>query len=326
MSRLVRWALLVLALPLAPSLAADDAKPDAAKVQDVVAMYHDGSKVRMVFLQENLEVVTKYGRLTVPTADVRRIDFGFRLTADVQQKLDESLKHLVSDNFQLREAAAKHLTGLGRLSYPALLKLAKGQDLDTTRRVEDILKAIRVKVPAEQLRSRMDDLVHTQHFTIAGRIEIPTLKAKTEHFGDVQMKIVDLRSINSTAGASEMKASVDAATYGGQNAQWLDTGFTVQPDVQVVLTASGEIDLYGNQGGGAFSGPEGNRNYGRGGQYLPGALLGRIGEEGGEVFTVGKRFEKVPTIEGKLYLRIAPLPGSNGATGTYSVQITAGNN
>jgi len=119
---------------------------------------------------------------------------------------------------------------------------------------------------------------------------------------------------------------VDAATYGGQNAQWLDTGFTVQPDVQVVLTASGEIDLYGNQGGGAFSGPEGNRNYGRGGQYLPGALLGRIGEEGGEVFTVGKRFEKVPTIEGKLYLRIAPLPGSNGATGTYSVQITAGNN
>lgn len=328
MLRYFRWALLIAAIPVSASLAADEAKTPPAKTtpSDVLALYHDGSKVRMIFLQENLEIETKYGKLKVPTADIRRIDFGFRLNEETTKKLDEALKHLVSDNFQLREQAAKTLTGMGRLSYPALVKMAKGMDLDTTRRVEDVIKAIRIKVPAEQLRSRMDDLVHTQSFTIAGKIEVGTIKAKTEHFGEVDLKVVDLRNIASTAGASELKISVDAATYGSGNVQWMDTGFTVQPDVQVVITASGEIDLYGNQGGGAFSGPEGNRNYGRGGQYLPGALIGRIGEEGAEVFTIGKRFEKVPNIEGKLYVRIAPLPGSGGATGTYSVQITAGNN
>lgn len=325
MARFIRWAFLVLVVPLTSSLA-EDTNAEGGKPHEVVALYHDGSKVRMTFLQENLEIVTKYGKLTVPTSDIRRIDFGFRLTPETQQKLDEALRHLTSDNFQLREAAAKNLTAMGRLAYPALVKLSKGQDLDTTRRVEDILKAIRVRIPAEQLRSRTDDVVHTASFSMAGRIEASTLRARTEHFGEVQLKIVDLRSINSTAGASEMRVSVDAAVYGGGNTQWMDTGFTVQPNIQLVITASGEVDLYGNQGGGAFSGPEGNRNYGRGGQFLPGALIGRIGEEGGEVFMVGRRFEKVPNIEGKLYLRIQPLPGSGGATGSYNVQINSGDN
>jgi len=336
MSRTTRWASLILAVPLAIGQAAqddkkaEDKKPAADRPLETIASYHDGTKVRMVFVQEFLEVETKYGKLKVPTADVRRIDFGFRVSPEIQQKLDEALANLTKDNFQLRETAAKDLVALGRLSYPALLKLSKGQDLDTTRRIEDMLKAIRTKIPADQLKSRTEDLVHTHTFTIAGKIEGTTVKAKTEHFGEVALKLVDLRNLQSSNTVGEVKVSVDAMTYGGNNVQWMDTGYTVQPDVQLSITASGEVDLYGVQspGSGALSGPDGNRNYGRGNgaQYLPGQLIGRIGEDGGEIIVIGRKFEKVPTIEGKLYLRIAPLPGSGGSTGSYAVNVSTGNN
>ncbi len=87
MVRIIRWAFLVLAMPLAAGQAApddkksEDKKPAAeARPLEVIAHYHDGTKVRMVFLQQYMDIETKYGKLKVPTADVRRIDFGFRLS------------------------------------------------------------------------------------------------------------------------------------------------------------------------------------------------------------------------------------------------------
>src|SRR5262249_51444995 len=162
--------------------------------------------------------------------------------------------------------------------YPALHKAAKDNDLETTRRVEDILKAIRDKVAAELLRSRTDDLIHTTDFTIAGRIDATSLKAKTEHFGEVQLKVVDLRSMESTAGTGELKVAIDAATYGSNNSVWMDTRFMVNADIKLIINASGEVDLYGNQQPGQYiSGPDGNRNVGRFGNHMPGMLLGKIG-------------------------------------------------
>lgn len=341
MSRYFGWAVLVLSVPLHVSRGdVDEKKVDRKdgkateevvkktphKDGEVVALFHDGTRVRTIILQENVEVVTKYGKLTVPTKDIRRVEFGLRLPDELARKLEAAVKDLASNNFQARETATKDLIAMGRQAYPALVKASKDNDLETTRRVEDILKAIREKVAAELLRSRTDDLIYTTDFTIAGRLTAPVLKAKTDHFGDVDLKVVDLRSMESTVGSGEMKVTVDGALYGSGNNQWLDTRFMVNPDVKLVLTAGGEVDLYGNQQPGQFiSAPDGNRNVGRAGTHLPGMLLGKIGEEGA-VFVVGKRYEGTPTVEGKLYLRIVPIQGSGGATGNYQVKITSGNN
>jgi len=316
---------MLLAIPLTlPAAQNEAARPAANDANAVLALFHDGTKVRMVVLQENIEVVTRFGKLTVPTADVRRIEFGFRLPPETARKLDDAVKNLGSTNFPLREAAQKDLTELGRLAYPALMKFARGNDLETTRRVEDILKAIRAKVPADQLRSRTDDLVYTPDFVIAGRIDTATLKARTEHFGEVQIKVADLRNLHSASGIGEAKATVDAATYAAGNNQWMDTGFLVTADVPLAVTAAGEVDLYGNQQPGQYiSGPEGNRNVGRQGIHIPGMLLGKIGEDG-PTFIIGKKYDATPTQEGKLYVRIVPIPGSGGATGNYVVKIAAG--
>lgn len=325
MLRRIPLAVLLLALPVCFTTAQEDpakAAPNKANANAVHALFHDGTKVRMAILQDNVEVTTRFGKLTVPTTEIRRVEFGFRLPEEASRKLDEAIKNLGSTNFPLRETAHKDLIAMGRQAYPALVKFARGNDLETTRRVEDILKAIREKVPAEQLRSRLDDLVYTSDFVIAGKIDAPTLKARTEHFGEVQIKVSDLRNLHSASGIGEAKATVDAATYAGN--QWLDTGFLVSADIPLSVTASGEVDLYGNQQPGQYiSGPEGNRNVGRQGVHIPGMLLGRIGEDG-PTFIVGKKYDATPNQEGKLYVRIVPIQGSGGATGSYAVKIAAG--
>jgi hypothetical protein len=302
---------------------ADEAKK-TGKPGEVLAMFHDGTKVRMVILQEKLEVTTRYGKLTVPTTEIRRVEFGFRVPEDAAKKLEESIANLGSANYPEREAATKNLINLGRLAYPSLLKASKGNDLETTKRIEDILKEIRQKVPSEQLRSRTDDLIHTSEFVIAGRIDAAQLKARSEHFGEVQIKVVDLRNLYSTSGVGEAKATVDAVTYGSGNNQWLDTGYHVSAESPLLITATGEVDLYGNQQPGMYiSGPDGNRNVGRVGTHIPGMLLGRIGDDG-PVFIVSKKYEGSPTQEGKLYLRIVPIQNSGGSTGSYQVKIASG--
>src|SRR5262249_6529165 len=150
MSRYFGWAVLVLAMPLYVSrgdVVDGEKKPDSNdtknKVEtvkkaphkdgEVVALFHDGTRVRTVILQDTIEVVTKYGKLTVPTKDIRRVEFGFRLSGEAGKKLEQAIKDLASNNFQARETATKDLIAMGRQAYPALVKASKDNDLETTR-------------------------------------------------------------------------------------------------------------------------------------------------------------------------------------------------
>jgi hypothetical protein len=299
-------------------------QPKKEQTGEVVVFFHDGTRVKTMILQDNLEITTRYGKLTVPTRAIRRIEFGHRLSEEQAQKLEATLKRLSSNNFQERESAGKELIAMGRLAYPALMKANENADLDTTKRIDEVLKAIKQAVPADQLRSRTTDMVYTEDFTIVGTIDSATLKARTEHFGDVTLKVVDLRSVLGTGGTGEISVKVDAVAYGTNNTSWMDTGYSVNPETKLVVTASGEVDLYGNQQPGQYiSGPEGNRNVGRQGIYMPGTLVGKIGEDGA-VFIVAKKYEGLSNVEGKLYLRIVALPGSGGSTGHYTVKINTG--
>lgn len=298
----------------------------APAVNEVEIRFHDGTTVRkVVVLQDNLEVVTRYGKLTVPTKDIRRIEFGFRLPPETAKKVADLIKDLGSNNFQRRQDANKELLALGRLAYPVLLKEAKNTDLESNRRAIALVEKIREKVPANQLRVKDYDMIHTKEFAIAGRITSDAIKARSQHFGELQLKVPDLRSMRSMAGSGEATVSVDATKYcSANNTTWLDTGFEVNAEVSLAITASGQVDLYANQGGGQYlSGPEGNANVGRSGTYLPGQLLGRIGTNG-KVFTIGQRHDSTPTSEGKLFVRIVGINGSSGASGSFELKIASG--
>jgi hypothetical protein len=307
----------------------DAAKPAKPKtVNEVEVRFTDGSRVRMTILQERLEVVTKYGPLSIPTGDIRRIEFGIHPTEAVRKRMTDAIGRLGSASFKERERGTNELMAIGAPAYIMLHQAMKDRDPEVAHRARVALDEIRKKVPEEQLRVREDDQVQTADFTVVGRVTAPTIRASTAIFGEAQLKVTDLRSVRWMGGQAELELSIDGAKYANNNA-WLDTGITLSLDDDINITASGQIDLMTNGTGQYVTGPAGTHQWGmgRGGAaHPPGALLGRIGENG-QPFLVGESYRTLCKKEGKLYLQIAPSPWiNNGApvTGAYKVTIAGG--
>jgi hypothetical protein len=233
--------------------------------------------------------------------------------------VDNLMKDLESTDFQTREIAGKRLVALGRYAYPTLVKASKGSNLETTRRVQDLIKEMRKQYPAYQLKIRTEDTLYTGDFTIVGSLVSPAVKVKSPQFGEATVKLSDLRSAGTSTGSDEVEVVLDASKYGINN-QWLETEFTVEADVRLKVSASGMVDVYPQAGGQYMCGPDGSDQLGQRGAHIPGQLLGRIGESG-QVFLIGSNYEGTPQQEGKLYLHVWPF---RGASGSYTVKIRSG--
>jgi hypothetical protein len=136
------------------------------------------------------------------------------------------------------------------------------------------------------------------------------------------LRLAELRSLHSGA-VDRTEVAVEAAQFGATAGKWADSGVTVEEGVGLVVAASGRVDLTPAQAGQHVSEPAGYQAQGSDGGYRAGTLLGRIGEEG-EVFIIGPRYESRSAKGGRLYVRIVPLAGGNGSTGSYQVKVSTG--
>jgi hypothetical protein len=298
-----------------------EVRRDGPRPNEVEVRLTDTSTIRMIILQETVEVETQFGRLTVPSKHIRRIEFGLRLPEDLARKIDAAIKKFGGDSFDQREAAVKELISIGAPAYPALRDAADSPDAETAQRAKAAMRKIRESTPAAQLPTTLQDRVETTAFTMVGRIVTPAVKGRWQK-GEVEFLVSELRAIRWLSANTEVAVTVDAIKYGAGNNQWMDTGVLVETDVGLQITASGQVNLNQDGGGEFVTGPMGNANWGRRGPYAPGALLGRVGDKG-NVFMVGEKYEGTPNQEGKLYLQIAPSPW-NQSTGNYKVKILTG--
>lgn len=322
-----KWALAAVLLWLGSAVPADNKNKPLPNPNEVEVRLSDGSRVRMLVLQENLDVETKYGKLTIPSWDLRRIEFGIRPAPAVAKIIEEAVKRLGDKAFPEREKAVSDLVAVGAPAYLALHRAARSKDAEVAQRATQALKQIRQKVPESRLRLREDDLVQTSEFTIIGRVLNPTIKVKSAIFGENQLHITDLRGMRWLGQLAEIELEVEAAKYAINAVQWMDTGVELNLDEELVISASGQVDLMANNPGQFVSGPEGNPQIAQGpGTHVPGTLLGRIGEAG-PVFVIGQHFNGTVQNEGKLYVQISTSPwarGGSGATGSYKVKVTGG--
>jgi hypothetical protein len=302
----------------------EPAKPDA-KPAEVLAVFNDGTTIRKAVLQDNVEIATKYGKLTVPVADVRRIDFGLHVTEETTKKVETLIKQLGGDEFAQREAASKELVAVGVPALPALEAAARSPDKEVSTRAKSALERIRETATEEQLKAKPDDVIHTRDGgVLIGRIANPSLKARTDNFGELTFKLANLRFVQSSA-KREVEVTVDAGPFHAEPEKWFDSGLVVERSDDLMIAASGQIELVPQTPGQAVAGPEGYSGGGRTGNFAYGTLIGRIGEKG-EPFVAGKGYEEKALPEGRLYLKIVPIVGGNSQvpTGSYKVKITTG--
>lgn len=316
-------------------------RPDANAIE---VRFADDSVVKMVLQQNTIEVATRFGKLSVPVQDMRRIELGMRIPAATAKRIEAAIAALANADFKKRDAGAAELISLHELAYPALLRAARSNDPEVSRRAEEAIKAIAEKVPAEKLHLPLHDTVVTTEFTIVGQVEAPALKARTPYFGETHLNLAEIRTLRWIANGRESKVVVDAGRYGGPQEVWLDTHIEVRPGMNLQITASGTVDLMPTQPGNVVATPDGldPRAAARGGFGVPqfaakgraarggamppqatwGTLVGKVGDRG-KLFVVGSKFEGVAAEDGKLYLRIMPSPYNADSSGTYDVQVNS---
>ena len=312
---------LALSLTLAVSslsLAQNPSKSSPSHLAEV--RFGDGSIVRMTVLQEDLEVLTKYGKLTIPVADVRRVDFGLHVPGDIHQQINQSIKRLASEVYKERDGASKDLVQVGHFAFPMLQKASRSGDQEVAYRAASVIKQISERVPAELLKLREEDVIHTSEFVVIGRILSPTIKAHSQHFGDVSLKLSELRTMHLRQQGGKQEIVVDASKFGSNLDQWCDTGIMLDASQRLVITSEGQVDLWPQGPGQYVAAPKGYNTAGKGGQFMAGALVGRIGESG-KAFFIGERYEGAASEEGKLYVLIVPSPWNNASAGNYRVRI-----
>jgi hypothetical protein len=316
----MRFGRIILVAGLGLTLSAAHADDPAKKASGppVEIRLADSSSVRMTFTQPTVEIMTKYGKLSIPVDEIRRVDFGFRYPEGAEEKINDLITQLGDGNYKKREAAMSELLAYRELAYPALKRAAKSSDAETAKRAGELVTKLEDKLPPEKLKFRDFDLVTSVDFTARGRIEAKTLQGHTPYFGDVKLQVAEVRSLRSVAFGGEATLQIDASKHLDQTAAWLDTDVELTGDVPVEIVASGQISLY--RGGGYECGPKGHQSYSNG-MHMAGALLGRIGTNG-EVFLIGEKYNGTPKGSGKLYLRLAHSPWPQQATGSFKVTIT----
>ena len=109
-----------------------------------------------------------------------------------------------------REAASAELLKLRGKGYTALLEAAKSKDAEVSRRATELLDSIRQVVPADELEFHKFDVIQTEHSRISGHIEVAALKAISTQFGDVQLKLTDMRSLRQPGLAEDEVKAVHA--------------------------------------------------------------------------------------------------------------------
>ena len=312
-------ALAVSSRSLAQQSTTSPSRPSIAEVR-----FGDGSVVRMTLLQETVEVQTKYGKLAIPLSDIRRVEFGLHVPPEVNQQIASSIKRLASEVYKERDGATTELVQVGHFAFPSLQKASKSSDQEVSYRAVSLIKQITERTSPELLKLREEDVIHTAEFTVIGKITAQTLKAHSPHFGEVALKLSELRTMHVRQHGGKSDLVVDAIKHGSALDQWCDTGVTVDAAQRVVVTSEGQVDLWPQGPGQYIAAPKGYNTAGKGGQFMAGALVGKIGENG-KAFYVGERFEGVVNEEGKLYLQIIPSPWNNASTGQYRVRIQTDN-
>jgi hypothetical protein len=291
--------------------------------QDADVVFGDGSSVRITMHSENVELLTKYGKLTIPTNEIRRVEFAFRIDEDLAKRVSAALNNLRSKDFKVREAGQRELFSIGLPAFPQIEIAATDDDPEVKRRAEAIVAEFRERYGPDRLVFPKKDSVETVEFSAVGHVASPTLKVKTAYFGNVELKTADIRTITWIARAGDFRLVVDAARHGSANDQWMDTGVKIDRDVRMKMTVRGQIDLWPQGPGQYMSTPKGYGNARPPLNFPSGILVARIGEFG-KPFMIGEEWTGRSNESGNLFFHIVPSPWNNASTGSYDVRLTVG--
>lgn len=180
----------------------DSPSPKAPPLQ-VEIRFRDDSRLKVALQEERIEFETRFGRLTVPLAEVHSLELGVRVPEELRTRVDGAIKKLGSSDFKDREAAAAELVSLGVKALPAVMAARDHQDAEVVSRAQQIVDKIVENASSQELEQKTVDVLTTADSRITGRVVAPSLKVFTPHFGQQTVKLADALSLRSLTASEE---------------------------------------------------------------------------------------------------------------------------
>lgn len=274
---------------------------------------HDGSRLRGELLTDSLEIDVYYGRLTVPMAEVRKIDFGLHYTPEEETKLRTWVKDLGSLDHPARDKASRELAAHGWRALPMLDGAAGSTDLEVKTRAETAARSIRKVADRSPATG---DTIATVRFPIKGRVLARSIKLRSPILGEIEVGLEHVESLTTATQAVVINLPAEKGSHADG---WLDTGIDLHAGETLTIQAEGSADFWPAQPGTYVSGPGGLTGApGMNGVNQAGVLVGQIG---GNAFPIGEAYSNIPPATGRLHLRVWPSAWNVAAIGGYKVTV-----
>jgi len=220
--------------PIAPKA---DAKPPEIGWEVRTA---DGSFHKITPVETELSLETKYGTVKVPMKEVKRVDFGLRMTDAQRKKLADALADVIGSSGRPREAGKEALVDLGLLAFPEVaraLKTAPKEALPHLTLVHDKLK--RLIGPDDDDPLDQDVVFTADGSRLCGKMTPEAIRVK---FGETEkaLKWTDARTL--AYGDIVVDAKVEVVTLGQFGIHGLmQTHFEKVVGVEVTGVAQGSV-------------------------------------------------------------------------------------
>lgn len=307
----------------------------------------DGNVITGTSQMGDVELVTNYGKLTIPVANVSTIKVGIGKDKSIYDKALSYLKILnTSSNDDTRKGAYADLIKLGPKAIAAVNDFSsdpKNIDENSTYAGEyTVDNALSELYSANNIEDNadVDDIVTIDgSYTMGGAFSFAKMDIKTE-YGNLsipkeKIKSVDVSVINpSGAGEKTFKLMASKNISGNQNGGWLKTGIMLKQGQKFTITATGEVTLasLSNQKykpDGSYTATNGTTYPAASGGDYEGAVtypsygnvVYHIGDTSTEAIKAGAKFSGTAKTSGMLYISIYETVYNAANSGSYTVKV-----
>jgi hypothetical protein len=308
----------------------------------------DGNVITGTSTMGDIELITNYGKLTIPVANVSTIKVGIGKDKGTYEKAMSYLKILNNSNTDdARKGSYNDILKLGIKAISAVsdfLNDPKNYNESSTYTgeftIDNLLSELRSTGNIDE-STEVDDIVIIDNlYTMGGSFSFSKLEVKTE-YGNLsvpkeKIKTVDISVINPPGAGGDLTFKLLASKHisSNQNGGWLKTGISLKSGQRFTITASGEITMaslsnqkykpdgsYVGSNGTAY--PSTGETYeGASGSYPSyGNVVYKIGDVSSEVLKAGAKFSGSAKTSGILYIAIYETVYNAANSGSYTVKI-----
>lgn len=186
----------------------------------------DESTLKLKLCEERIELQTKYGKLSIPLNEIRKIEFGHRVTEEMGKQIDLAIAELGNPQFRKREEAGVTLLSFREKAYPALVNASQSKDAEVSKRAEELIEKLKTMVPDNKLNIPDHDVIVTDDSKISGKILCHQLKAKSFTFGELNLILADTTSMAIVGTIDEKELANALPDPGAMTAYQRDIGKT----------------------------------------------------------------------------------------------------